>query len=260
MLAVLPRTHRTAPYPGILVAIEGIDGAGKTTQAVLLASRLAEAGLSVVLTKEPTDGPWGRRVRESAATGRLSPEDELNAFLEDRRQHVKEKIAPALEQGAVVIVDRYYFSTVAYQGSRGIPVAEILAMNEAFAPQPDALIVLTVDPMVGLARIAARGDVANEFEQIESLRKCAGIFSEIERPYLSRIDGHLSVDAVHQRIVEEFRSGPLFLRLCLKSYKEECEPEFCSFRLDRTCEFLSPVLSADALWRASRRGTARALA
>ncbi len=256
---MLPRTHQTAPYPGILVAIEGIDGAGKTTQAALLASRLAEAGHEVVLTKEPTDGPWGRRVRESAATGRLSPEEELNAFLEDRRQHVREKIAPALEQGCVVIVDRYYFSTVAYQGARGIPVAEILAKNENFAPQPDVLIVLGVDPMVGLARIAARGDVANEFEQIESLRKCAGIFSEIERPYLSRIDGHLPIGVVHQLIFEKIRSGPIFLRLCLKSYKDECEPEFCGFRLDHSCEFLSAVVSPDALSRASRRGTARAL-
>ena len=77
--------------PGVLVAVEGIDGAGKTTQVERLTELFTREGYSVVRTKEPTDGPWGRKLRESATTGRLSPEDELDTFLRDRREHVADR-------------------------------------------------------------------------------------------------------------------------------------------------------------------------
>ena len=104
---------------GILVAFEGIDGAGKTTQATLLEQWLHDSGIALVRTKEPTNGRWGKLVRESAATGRLAPAEELNAFLQDRKEHVETLLAPSLREGKAVIVDRYYFSTAAYQGARG---------------------------------------------------------------------------------------------------------------------------------------------
>src|SRR5690606_41861714 len=72
---------------GLLIAIEGIDGAGKTTLAHALARILESAGATVVLGKEPTNGPWGTRLRQSAATGRLSPEQEGDYLLRERRQH-----------------------------------------------------------------------------------------------------------------------------------------------------------------------------
>src|ERR1700760_2647970 len=122
---------------GLLVVFEGTDGAGRTTQAGLLEDWLAPTGVEVVRTKEPTNGPWGRRVRESATTGRLSPDEELHAFLEDRKEHVPQLIKPAIAKGQIVIVDRYYFSTAAYQGARGRDPVELLRINEAFAPKPD---------------------------------------------------------------------------------------------------------------------------
>src|SRR5437868_4649133 len=91
-------------------------------------------GREVVLTKEPTDGPWGQKLRRSFVTERLAPADELDAFVNDRREHVDALITPALARGAIVIVDRYYYSTVAYQGARGLDAARVLAMNRAFAP------------------------------------------------------------------------------------------------------------------------------
>ena len=149
---------------GILIAIEGIDGAGKTTQAAQLARRLEGAGFSVLTTKEPTDrSEHGRRIRASSIGGRLSLTDELHAFIEDRREHVHSLILPALAAGQIVIVDRYYFSSAAYQGARGGDVGRILLANESFAPAPDLLVHLVVDPSIGVARIRARGDVANEF-------------------------------------------------------------------------------------------------
>lgn len=231
-------TSEASKRSGILVAIEGIDGAGKTTQVGLLAERLRRAGFPVVQTKEPTDGTWGKMIRSSAATGRLKAEDELASFVMDRREHVEGLITPSLQSGKIVIVDRYYFSNVAYQGSRGLSVESILAQNEAFAPQPDLLIVLDVEPVVGLHRIRARGDNANLFEQEDSLAKCSAIFKALRKPYLHRIDGHLPVGCVHEHIYTCLREGPLFQRLCMKRNKDGCEPEFCVFRVAGTCPFV----------------------
>lgn len=240
-------TPEISTRPGILVAIEGIDGAGKTTQVGLLSERLRRSGFSVVQTKEPTDGPWGKIVRNSAATGRLNVEDELASFLKDRQEHVDNLINPSLNDGLIVIVDRYYFSTAAYQGARGLSVDSILAQNEMFAPQPDLLFILDVEPVVGLQRIRARGDSANLFEQEDSLLKCADIFRNMKKSYLRRIDGHLSIEAVHESIYHCFRSGPLFQRLCMKTNKEHCEPEFCSFRIANACRFVRPGATEKSL-------------
>ena len=103
----------------MLIVFEGIDGTGKSTQVRLLAQALEERGLTVVTSREPTDGPFGQKLRLSMITGRLSPEEELALFHEDRRDHVEHLILPALEAGKVVILDRYFFSTMAYQGARG---------------------------------------------------------------------------------------------------------------------------------------------
>lgn len=175
---------------GVLVAFEGIDGAGKTTQVGLLERWLRPTGLEIVRTKEPTNGPWGRKLRASAATGRLAPAEELAAFMEDRRQHVAELLEPGLAAGKVLLVDRYYFSTAAYQGARGADPDALLRLNEAFAPAPDLLVLLRVEPAVGIARIRQRGDVANLFERQEDLARSAAIFDGIARPFLRRVDGH----------------------------------------------------------------------
>ena len=104
---------------GLLVAVEGIDGAGKTSVAALLAQYCGERGIACVLSKEPTSLKWGRELRRSASTGRLTLEDELELFRKDRAMHVAGTIRPAMQQGHVVVVDRYYWSTAAYQGARG---------------------------------------------------------------------------------------------------------------------------------------------
>jgi dTMP kinase len=168
--------------------MEGIDGAGKTTQVRSLEALLREAAIPHLATKEPTAGPWGRKIRESARTGRMSREEELEAFLQDRREHVAGELLPALRAGQVVLVDRYYFSTVAYQGARGFDPQELLAKN-AFAPEPDVLIVLDVPVEVGLARVRQRGDVADTFEQAEELARARAIFRGLDLPYLHQLDG-----------------------------------------------------------------------
>jgi dTMP kinase len=193
---------------GLFIVMEGIDGTGKSTQVRRLAAWFESQGREVVMSREPTDGPWGRRLRESAATGRLSADDELRYFLNDRREHVEGKIVPALAAGRVVILDRYYFSSMAYQGARGFDPAEIRRLNEAFAPVPDLLLILDLDVDTAHARIGQRGDRTNEFEKHESLRRCREVFLSLsDEPFTRVIDSGADLDEVTRRIqqsVENF--------------------------------------------------------
>ncbi len=182
---------------GLFIVIEGIDGTGKSTQSKRLAEWFRSRGREVVLSREPTDGPWGKKLRESATTGRLSAEKELECFLNDRREHVEMSIKPALAEGKVVILDRYYFSTMAYQGARGFDPSEIRRRNEAFAPQPDLLLILDLSIESAHGRIGARGDTANEFEQRDTLTRCREIFLSLrDEPFACVIDAEPSLNEV----------------------------------------------------------------
>lgn len=163
---------------GVLIVIEGIDGGGKTTLQHGLADWLRSEGREVVTTKEPTDGPIGRRIRAVAAKGRgtLTAEEELALFHEDRRIHVAEVVRPALGRGAVVVQDRSYFSTVAYQGQRGLDRAELLRASTAIAPVPDLLLVVDLPASSALERILARGGATDDFERLESLEALREVF------------------------------------------------------------------------------------
>lgn len=181
----------------MFIVIEGIDGTGKSTQAKRLAAHFTAQGRTVTLSREPTDGPWGTLLRNSAQTGRLSPEEELETFLKDRRQHVQELITPALAAGHIVILDRYYFSTMAYQGARGFDPQQIRRDNEAFAPVPDLLLLLDLDVDTAITRIGSRGDTANEFEQRANLQRCREIFLSLkDEPFARVIDAKASADEV----------------------------------------------------------------
>ena len=186
----------------MFIVIEDIDGTGKSTQAKRLAEHFTAKGRQVTLSREPTDGPWGTLLRNSGDTGRLSPEEELETFLKDRRQHVEELISPALAAGHVVILDRYYFSTMAYQGSRGFDPKKIREDNEAFAPVPDTLLILDLDVGTALTRIGSRGDTANEFEHRASLNRCREIFLTLkDEPFAKIIDASASTDKVTKNIL-----------------------------------------------------------
>ncbi len=196
-------TTSAASPRGLFIVIEGIDGTGKSTQAKRLCEWLTSHGREVVLSREPTAGPWGQKVRDSAATGRLSPEDELQYFLNDRRQHVEELIAPSLAAGKVVILDRYYFSTMAYQGARDFDPTEIRRKNEEFAPVPDLLLIMDLDVDAALERIGARGNTANEFEKRENLERCREIFLSLkDENFVRIINTQGTLDEVEARLRE----------------------------------------------------------
>ena len=194
--------HNTSGTDGYLIVIEGIDGTGKSTQATMLAEALRKSGREVVQSFEPTNGPWGKKLRESATTGRLSIEDELEYFINDRREHVEELIIPTIKSGGIVILDRYYFSTMAYQGARGIDPEAIRAKNEIFAPQPDMLIILDLDVDIALQRIGVRDGAANEFDKRESLDFCRKLFLSLkDETYAHLINANTNITEVNASVM-----------------------------------------------------------
>jgi len=185
---------------GRLLAFEGIDGTGKSTQIKLLADWLRAQGEDAVETREPTDSDYGRRIRALYVNrGTCTPEEELDLFIQDRKLHVKDVIRPALNAGKVVLTDRYYYSTAAYQGANGLNAQDILKRNR-FAPRPDLVILLTMPPELSAERIRSRGEQLNAFEQIEALQRVAEIFASFSEPWIQRIDAAQPVSVVCEQI------------------------------------------------------------
>lgn len=198
-------------WPGVFLVFEGIDGAGKSSQINFLRGAFEAAGESPVVSREPTDGPWGRRIRESASTGRLTPAEELEAFIRDRTEHLSGLIMPALRQGRVVILDRYFYSTIAYQGSRaGVDAAKVQRRMEHLFPEPDLVLLLDVDPGTALRRIVAgRGETPNEFERREGLERARALFLSLDSPRIRRIDASRGEAEVAREVASAVASGPL---------------------------------------------------
>ncbi|MCE9519610.1 MAG: dTMP kinase [Verrucomicrobia bacterium] len=168
------------PIPaGLLIAVEGIDGAGKTTVAATITQWCGEHGLLCALSKEPTSLKWGRKLRDSAATGRLTLDEELDLFHKDREDHASNSIQPALDQDAIMILDRYYWSTAAYQGARGAKVKDVLEFNESTFPIPDLVLLLDLPVEMGQNRIRVRGDQPNSFEEAAIQEKIRKIFLDL---------------------------------------------------------------------------------
>jgi dTMP kinase len=150
--------------PGVFLALEGGEGAGKSTQARLLAIWLRDQGFDVVNTHEPGATKVGMRLRalllDTAHTG-LAPRAEALMYAADRAEHVEAVILPALERGAIVVTDRYVDSSLAYQGAgRQLPVAEIAELNKwaTGGLMPDLTILLDLPPITGLGRRLSSAD------------------------------------------------------------------------------------------------------
>lgn len=194
---------------GVLLAFEGIDGSGKSTQARMLVEWAKKLGLDVISSREPTDGPWGKKIREARFTARMSPEDELEAFIADRKEHVETLIRPGLSRGALVVIDRYYYSTVAYQGARGLEPKALLLRNRSFAPVPDMVVLVDVEPKAALERISSRGEGTDLFENLAALTKVREIFLSLVDSHVALIDGARPAEVVFGEVLLRVLSGPL---------------------------------------------------
>ena len=154
---------------GVFVVFEGGEGAGKSTQVKRLAATLASEGREVIVTREPGATDMGARIRALVLDKANAPSPRAEALLyaADRAHHVATVVRPALARGAVVISDRYVDSSLAYQGAgRTLPVQEIswLSSWATGGLKPDLVVLLDVDPAVGLARVDSRGLGADRLE------------------------------------------------------------------------------------------------
>lgn len=225
-----------APERGAFIVIEGIDGAGKTTQTLGLETFLLRNDVAAIRSKEPTDGPWGYKIRQSAKTGRMSAEDEIHAFSEDRREHVANLIEPSLSAGKTVILDRYFYSTIAYQSVAGYDHERITKrMMESF-PIPDVVVLLDVPAEVGIARVVDRDTQPNKFESLDNLRQVREAFLQIEREHANviKISGMDDAETVRYRITRTLLDGILKKRYCGKAYGCD-DPLLCGVRLSGQC-------------------------
>ena len=155
--------------PGWFIVFEGDDGAGKSTISAAIARRLAEEGLTALLTREPGGTPVGEQVRQ-LLRGRLTPWAEVFAFFLARAELVETVVRPALQRGATVVCDRFEGSTFAYQGyARGLDLDALRAANRIATGglSPHLTILLDVDPRVGLERKRGEdGPIATGLEDL----------------------------------------------------------------------------------------------
>jgi dTMP kinase len=179
---------------GIFMVIEGLDGSGKTTQAVLLAEKLSK-NHPVMLTAEPSRGKIGTFIRDCCLyeQTRLPTEAEALLFAADRIEHMQKEIKPALNEGKLVICDRYVYSSLAYQGSAGLSLDWIKTIN-ARALQPDFSLFLDVSPERVLERLQRKKSV---METLETQQKVREIYLKyVEKGELIRIDGDKTREVV----------------------------------------------------------------
>jgi len=189
----------------LLIVFEGIDGSGKTTLSRMLLDDWQKQGRTVVWLREPSASPWGEKIRAIAqAHDQIPIREELEYFIEDRRWNVKNCILPALDNNQDVILDRYYYSTACYQGARGLDMDEIIRLNEAFAPRPDAVFIVDVDVEIAMQRIRQnRETTVKLFEKKEFLLQVRENYLKLKGEHIHVLDGSLPLAQVFVRLLEK---------------------------------------------------------
>ena len=194
----------------MLINLEGIDGCGKSTQSQFLMDKFESDNEKIILLKEPTNGKYGQKLWEMLS-GKIeaTTEEILELFVLDRREHVNQKIQPALDEGKIVLMDRYYYSTMAYQAAAGIDVNRIKKDNE-FAPKPDIVLIFDLPADLAMKRVRSHS-VADVFEKEEYLERVRKAYLNLEGDSLVRIiDATRTPEKIFDevwKLVSEVRNG-----------------------------------------------------
>ena len=193
----------------LFIAIEGLDGSGGTTQSRLLKEWLEQNGHNVHLTREPSEGPVGKFIKSSLLSNAQERPLGENIFpylfAADRQDHLDNEIFPALKEGKFVVTDRYYHSSLAYQGlTLGIPF--VANINSVFR-KPDLTLILWLQPEVSFERIKMRGAPVERYETLDHLRSIEEAYKSVlahcraQGENIIRVDARGTIDEVHQKVV-----------------------------------------------------------
>jgi dTMP kinase len=192
---------------GKFVSFEGIEGCGKTTQIAFLSEYLKKRSIAHTITREPGGTAVGEGIRKillNSETIHLTSASELLLFYASRSQNIQEKIKPALDRNEMVICDRYYHASMAYQGyGRGIPLEFIQKLTNlvCYPFRPDVTFLLDIEPEVGLARARARNHGRPENE---------GRFEAEDLEFYNKVrDGYLELASADERIQLIYADRPV---------------------------------------------------
>ena len=194
----------------MLIDLEGIDGCGKSTQSKFLMEKFEENNEKSIILKEPTSGKYGKKLWEMLSGKRKATTEQiLDLFVMDRKEHVEEKINPALNEGKIVLMDRYYYSTMAYQAAAGIDVNRIRKDNE-FAPKPDIVLIFDLPADLAMKRVKGHS-VADVFEKEEHLEKVREAYLNLrDDPLVRIIDSTRTPEEIFKevwKLVSEVKNG-----------------------------------------------------
>jgi dTMP kinase len=189
---------------GALICIEGIDGCGKTTHARRLVGSIRKMGFEATYTTEPTDGLYGRIIKQRILNVDEGIPNAVVAllFAADRLDHLEKRIGPLLSKGKIVICDRYIHSSIAYQGAAGLDIEWVRTINR-YATAPDLAIYIDVSPEIGLKRIAGGRRLKSSMESLQNLEAVRAIYHRlVEANELVSINGTAPFNVVAERILK----------------------------------------------------------
>lgn len=201
---------------GKLIVIEGIDGSGKSTCAKNLAEKLNSINIKTIYTFEPTHSHYGAKLRDGMLSEDLDAEEELLLFVKDRKEHIEYMIKPALEEGYFIILDRYFYSSIAYQGAKGIDINLIINMHKDFIIKPDIVFIFHLPIDIALNRIISKRGIADRFENETYLKKVDKIFHSFSEPFIYHIDTDKDIKIINDELFNILEKSKMFVPYSLQ--------------------------------------------
>ena len=201
---------------GKLIVIEGIDGSGKSTCAKNLTEKLNSINIKTIYTFEPTHSHYGAKLREGMLSEDLDAEEELLLFVKDRKEHIEYMIKPALEEGYFIILDRYFYSSIAYQGAKGVDINRIINMHKGFIIKPDIVFIFHLPIDIALNRIISKRGIADRFENETYLKKVDKIFHSFNKPFIYHIDTDKDIKIINDELFNILEKSKMFVPYSLQ--------------------------------------------